>query len=183
MKRHPRTRKARRWALYGGAVLIVLLITVWLLSGFTRVYWFHPGSRTLVSVYAGQFVVERLDEMKLEAAKEQERTSRLLLEEDSALQGNLAPHVNSASQGDAYIMPYTLHWWFSLENTVLGTALALPLWAPVAVLLAVVAPLWYKDLRALRRIRAGRCANCGYSRTGIARTSVCPECGARTEST
>jgi hypothetical protein len=58
-----------------------------------------------------------------------------------------------------------------------------PMWAGfaanTALNLGVVGLLWYglRSLIRLRRIRAGRCAACGYSLAGLAPAAPCPECG------
>lgn len=52
-----------------------------------------------------------------------------------------------------------------------------PIWVP-AVVVAVVglACGWYWRLARRRRL-SGKCAECGYSLTGLAAGAVCPECG------
>jgi hypothetical protein len=51
-------------------------------------------------------------------------------------------------------------------------------WIPLFVFGAPAAFWWGRDLRAWRRVRAGRCRGCGYDRRGLAEKAVCPECGA-----
>jgi hypothetical protein len=38
--------------------------------------------------------------------------------------------------------------------------------------------LFWKEQTAMRRLAAGVCAACGYSRSGLSPTTRCPECGA-----
>jgi hypothetical protein len=54
---------------------------------------------------------------------------------------------------------------------------AVPLWPAVAILLGAAAASWIPAARRMIRRRAGRCAECGYDRRGLADDSKCPECG------
>lgn len=58
----------------------------------------------------------------------------------------------------------------------------LPLWIPVAALLATSSLAWYMEFLPARRLRRGLCPACGYQRSGIGRQSRCPECGAKPHS-
>lgn len=64
----------------------------------------------------------------------------------------------------------------------------LPLWPGLLANTAIYGGAWfvilagvpagYRLIRARRRSRKGKCATCGYDRTGLADDAVCPECGA-----
>jgi hypothetical protein len=49
---------------------------------------------------------------------------------------------------------------------------------PLMSLVFVVLALWWPEVRAVLRRRAGRCAACGYDRNGLGAGATCPECGA-----
>lgn len=50
-----------------------------------------------------------------------------------------------------------------------------PLWVPAAAAFAGAGAGWRLEVLAHRR--AGVCPRCGYSREGLPRDAVCPECG------
>jgi hypothetical protein len=73
------------------------------------------------------------------------------------------------------------NWKFSGEARSTGTGVTLsmwvPLWAPVLALGSSTIWIWRVDA-ASRRLKHGNfCPKCGYSRTGLASTTPCPECG------
>ena len=61
-------------------------------------------------------------------------------------------------------------WW----NQPIGTILAIPLWAPLA---CVLAPEAIGRALRCRRHAPDRCATCGYDLKGLGDSSKCPECG------
>ena len=71
-----------------------------------------------------------------------------------------------------------LEWWYMSNWTGSVWWIDTPLWIPVVPTLLVTAAAWRMDLALRRRERMGKCAKCGYDRTGLALGAVCPECGA-----
>jgi hypothetical protein len=57
-------------------------------------------------------------------------------------------------------------------------SLALPLWIPALASLAASVMEYCLERKARRRAKLGACLKCSYSRTGLAPSAVCPECGA-----
>jgi len=70
-----------------------------------------------------------------------------------------------------------LVWWWSWEKTASYRGLSIPIWMPFALVMLLTTAAWLPDVIASRRTRKGVCANCGYDRTGLAASAVCPECG------
>ena len=52
-----------------------------------------------------------------------------------------------------------------------------PIWFLIALSSFISAFAWRLDTLARRRARIGFCHKCNYSRTGLAPSAVCPECG------
>lgn len=68
-------------------------------------------------------------------------------------------------------------WW---RSGSMGWMVRLPLW-PLPLAGTVMSLMLARRLRALRRAReAFACLNCGYSRSGLATQTPCPECGGST---
>lgn len=53
-----------------------------------------------------------------------------------------------------------------------------PLWIPFLLIAPIAARSWILHRRDWRAARATHCPNCDYSRTGLAASVACPECGA-----
>jgi hypothetical protein len=61
-----------------------------------------------------------------------------------------------------------------------GLAMDAAVWGAALSCLTVLMPLGLLRLRGVKRRRGGRCVRCGYDRTGLTPTDLCPECAART---
>ena len=160
MKPHPRIRKTVKW---GGAAVTVLLVVVWIGSGWVATGW---SQQTMRSVYLNQGAL----------------IIRWFTPADVTPSGTWrwAPHPWKLSWKSQYLhsrgVPPVLtpgEVPVSFETI----AASFPLWWGVAVMLLITLPAWYFDALARRRARLGRCPKCNYDRTGLAAGAVCPECG------
>ena len=152
MKPHPRIRKTIKW---GGAAVTVLLVVVWIGSGFGRfgyidsARWFIV-TRGAVSLFSfenrplwpgdGKFIFE-YDPVKLSS------------------------------------------WWFSTDKFGYALIVTIPLWPFLSAFSLSSAFAWRLDTLARRRAKLNLCAKCGYDRTGLiggkdGGGAKCPECGA-----
>jgi hypothetical protein len=146
MKPHPRIRKTIKW---GGAAAILLLLVVWLGSGWGRLLWQTQGWWRFV-VARGRIVVTHSD-----------------------------PAVNKSSpQVDFGAGEFRWEWRYFRTSAGGGWAVALPLWWPLPFLAVGTAAAWRLDTVARRRVRLNLCPKCNYDRAGIAADAKCPECGA-----
>ena len=148
MKPHPRIRKTIKW---GGAAVTVLLVVVWVGSGWwwigrTEYGHFHPviGNGRITLIY----------------------TTYPL---------NLSHRVPGI-----YVERLESIWWawgFEWENYGGIRALRMPLWPFALASSASYALAWRLDTLARRRAKLNLCPKCGYDRTGILQDAKCPECG------
>ena len=69
-------------------------------------------------------------------------------------------------------------WSPSIQTRVDEVQVRVPLWIPLLLAIGVTVWIWRLDKIAQLRAAVHSCAKCGYSRTGLAPTAVCPECGA-----
>jgi hypothetical protein len=69
--------------------------------------------------------------------------------------------------------PHPLWLWLEWKKH----ALDVPLWAPIAIVLGIVAVRWLRIAIAHWRAPPGHCRKCRYDRSGLASGTVCPECG------
>ena len=147
MKPHPRIRKTIKW---GGAAVTVLLVVVWIGSGWWD--WGYYGRRLGVGLTRGE----------------------LSIVSDLRLKG--WGHAGWESSFDPnWRFPIGC---FEYQPVYLGWTLYIPLWAPVVATSFVSYCAWRLDTLSRRRARVGLCPKCNYDRTGLAVGAVCPECGA-----
>jgi hypothetical protein len=143
----PFFRKTIKW---GGAAVTLLLVVVWIGSGW---YWIEWLSRSWFAVYLARGQVHISHNMPTAAP---------------------IPWGFRADRTD-----FDLRWlprWFhstELEAWMLG----LPLWVPVIVTAAITTVAWRREIVASRVARLNLCPKCNYDRAGIAKDAVCPECG------
>jgi hypothetical protein len=154
-------RALRKTAKWGGTGLTVLLVVVWIGSGWWRLSWTYatrPCDTTL-SVGSGVLAIRRVT-----------YDSRVLFLPEEPLQLSLSASV-----------PLLERWHWRPAIWSIGTrggtgflSLFIPLWIPMLMLTAPLWWLWHLD----RRARPGSCQSCGYDRAGLRQVAVCPECGA-----
>jgi hypothetical protein len=150
MKPHPRIRATIKW---GGAAVTLLLVVVWVGSGWYGVLW-TSTSGYWVGVKFGGF----------EFVHDPARVRDMQPPEWEVIRGGLSWYWRPS--------------WVVYQTT---TFLYLPLWIPVALVLIPTIAAWRLDILARRRARLNLCPKCHYDRAGIvggAAGAKCPECGA-----
>jgi hypothetical protein len=158
MRPHPRIRKTVKW---GGAVVTVLLVVVWIGSGWISRTWCFRSGRTLV-VEAGE----------LWCIYPLKSSFQLTPEEIEMLEGNNGWHS------------FRFFWSPQWDRNKVTTRVNCPLWIPILITILPTAIAWRLDALARRRERAARlnlCPKCNYDRAGLAKGAVCPECGSKGE--
>ena len=146
-------RRVRKTVKWGGAGLSVLLVVVWIGSGWRTHDWTMAGGHT-GALYRGRLVVNHLN--------------------DRVFPGALV-RAQSASTLPGF------QWWFDWQDWWGGRIVSIPLWPAVLLSLLATAAAWRADAKYLRRVREGACPACGYDRAGLAAGSLCPECGKQPE--
>ena len=149
-------RKTVKW---GGAAAVVLLISVWLASGWWWVYVDRPPN-CFWTVREGRarlfWTVWPVGSTFAPAPSF----------DFGLVPPQLRPHFEwEFVWGDINALQSNCDW-------------AIPLWFPTLIILLPTALAWREDRRAIFRARPGLCPDCGYDRRGIAAGGVCPECGA-----
>jgi hypothetical protein len=147
MKPHPRIRKTIKW---GGAVVTLLLVVVWIGSGYWRIVYCRGGS---CSVRHGCVIVDTLE-------------------------AGESPYWPPGWWVDR--MDQSMDWWFhgTARQWCGGPGfVVVPLWTFVALAALATGAAWRRDAIARRRARLNLCPTCSYDRAGLAKGAVCPECG------
>jgi hypothetical protein len=152
MNPHPRIRKTIKW---GGAAVTVLLVVVWIGSG----WW--PGRVVLCYSYA-----------------------KWSFGFGDIGRWNPDPPMHGVKQElFVYKLPYFQVglWGFGWRGISWSDwSCAFPLWIPALLVGSTSAAAWISDRAAKRRelvARLNLCPKCNYDRTGLAKDAVCPECG------
>ena len=135
---------------WGGAVVSVLLVAVWIGSGWWNLRLSNPnGNEAGIDngvVFASWGMMEYPDVPR-----------GLLLRRSNAREWRWWGHF----------------YWSESFGRVIGV----PLWIPTSVLVLSAAVAWRLD--ALSRASGNNaCPKCNYDRTGLPPQAVCPECGA-----
>lgn len=148
MKPRPRIRTFFKW---GGLVVSVLLLAVWVGSAYVTCYWML-GAEHDIAVNKGRLFYQWAQPTN---------HSRL---STFRWWTNPQPQVSLA-------------WYYGRLNV--GWFVMIPVWFFVALSLATTATAWRMDIIARRKGRLGKCPACGYDRTGLAPAAPCPECNAK----
>ena len=149
MKPHPRIRKTIKW---GGAAVTVLLVVVWVGSGWWLLSWGGMSNSGNYWHFAACF--GRVEFVSFPAPGA--AYSKVLIE----------PH------------PYPGRFEWGFQQTAWFDV---PLWAIVGCAFACTFSAWHLDALARRnRAKLNLCPKCGYDRTGLVggKDAKCPECGA-----
>lgn len=149
MKPHPRIRKTIKW---GGVAVTVLLVVVWIGSGWRREYSAVSG-RWDVFLLDGRVVVTKSSQPVIFADR----------------QAFLARKPAST---------FSIVWGIDLESDSITWALYIPMWIPSLAVMLLALFAWRVDLLAHCRAKLNLCTRCGYDRAGILKDAKCPECGA-----
>jgi hypothetical protein len=153
VKPHPRIRKTIKW---GGAAVTVLLVVVWIGSGWFIIDW--EGSNKGVSLRGGRIAIHGAD-----------------FERDVRPLPGLQIY---RPRGTTFSLQLTQFYWV---DNIYGWLLIVPQWVLTAPVLFGTATAWRLDTLARRRARLTPhlCPKCSYDRTGLAKDAVCPECGSK----
>ena len=134
---------------WGGAAVTVLLVAVWIGSGWFNLGW-DSKAGSMVYICMGRLGI-------------------------ASFSGPDPPGMTHGWQ--AYFSAFELQWWFECDGNDAWWSLQTPLWMPTCAALILTTAAWRLDTLARRRARVGFCPKCGYDRTGLAAGAVCPECG------
>jgi hypothetical protein len=145
MKPHPRIRKTIKW---GGAAVTLLLVVVWIGSGWWAI---DKNTRFMTFSVVGGEGVFLWYPFDYQLPKEWQVRYR-----------KPGPSWNGAGTWDTKSDSWVI---------------AIPLWIPALGSLAIGMIAWRLDTLARRRARLNLCPKCNYDRAGIAADAVCPECG------
>lgn len=157
VRAYPRIRKSVKW---GGVVVSVLLVVVWVGSGWWGHAWYGYGGP-----YRGKYVSVAEGRVNIGS------------------QGSIFAILNdSLIPPPAYVVitpqePSGFKWWFHWHDDSWDTSFGTPMWVLALGAVLIGAYAWRLDALAWRRDRVGFCARCGYDRKGLAAGVVCPECG------
>ncbi len=146
MKPHPRIRKMVKW---GGTLVSVVLLVVWVGSGWWYVQTVIPGG-TLLQLGAGTAIVSRKAGLPRQFTGIHWMANRSHRFEWAARSGRLPD--------ERYLV--------------------VPLWPPLITSVCAAGVAWRLDFLTRRRARIGHCVKCNYNRAGLAGGARCPECGA-----
>jgi hypothetical protein len=148
MQPHPRIRKTIKW---GGAAVTVLLVVVWIASGWAAVGWYGESGFG-VRIGEGGLQVGRYPTVWPGGA--------------SLPQGLTWDRSESAAFSPGFM------------SDGISAHAFVPLWIMFAIVLAPTVFAWRLDARARPRARLNLCQKCAYDRAGLASPAKCPECGA-----
>ncbi|HVU63641.1 MAG TPA: hypothetical protein VHC70_06680 [Phycisphaerales bacterium] len=145
--------RIRKAIKWGGAAVTVFYVVVWIGSAWMETGRVRNKDMSVVGVRAGQFFWGK----------------KAWLE--------TMPSPGGWMFGRA---PFRLAWWIGDPGGPPFRGSSSPLWLPAGATLLFTLAAWRSDSMA-RRAHLNLCAKCGYDRTGLATSAVCPECGASGE--
>jgi hypothetical protein len=142
--------RIRKTIKWTGAAVTALLMVVWIASGWAYLR-FWPTPALCISVSRGQTQFTEYRAFRLPA---------------------------TSSGWKAGTHPFNLAWASRWDSDQHLRDFQVALWLPSVIAWGVTASAWLLDNAARRRARLNLCPKCNYDRTGLAKDSVCPECGA-----
>ena len=148
---------------WGGAVVSVVLVVVWVGSAWWDVEWMGPGGSS-IGVDAGCLHL---------------RGSWLkTVGHESTLLGGLPFGIRDIHAGWTIGRAHDgFDWWPSSLGFNQFWSYEFPVWPMIVGVLIATVAAWRLDALARRRDFTGLCPKCNYDRTGLAVGAVCPECG------
>lgn len=159
-------KAARKTGKWGGAVVTVLLLVVWVMSA-----WWYAG-------FQSHWNRNEFD------ADAHNGTVGIVWGRPDDAPG--APFIEWEfdltldDRGGPLWFRLRGEWYLRHDGPPLSrdvTYVMFPIWFPLVIVLTGTSLVWRADLRAMRRAREGLCAACGYDLAGTAAGAVCPECG------
>ena len=153
MKPHPRIRKTVKW---GGAVVTVLLVVLWIVSWSSIVVATTPWN-TAICLGRGHVLLCWKD---VPPPGVEVYPTQPVLPSERRLVWRFQCSVGSFT-----------------DPKVFGLDVWVPLWAPLLLALCSSSIAWRFDTLARRRSHPHLCSSCRYNRTGLAPETICPECG------
>jgi hypothetical protein len=153
MRRSPRLRKFAKWT---GLVLSVLLLTIWVVSGwYVAVARREPGAGWyLLDIHGGLFAAWYSNESFLPTNEVPFRFHRLAEPQ----------------------MFWSFNYDTKRSRTGTTSIVSVPIWCFQLPLTASSAWLWRRDRRLSK---PGLCKQCNYDLRGIEKDKACPECGVK----
>ncbi len=149
-------RRIREGVKWGGAAIALMLLVVWIASGWMNASCALPGHGR-VALRNGRLSFYKPD-------------PKVVWDGDVASVTGRVVRIRGQESDN-------FEWWVSSDTDSLGTWVALPLWLPAGAWMLLTLAAWRPEIVARRRARAGRCLACNYDRAGLAAGVVCPECG------
>lgn len=153
----PKPHRLRRILKWIGLALCLCLSATWIGSRWWGFRWMSSDVHLFFGISGGCVHVGMLDE-PVPGARSSPVIKELL--ETGVYQRD--------SRARAQSRPCSLR----IDRFTLVTAVAVPLWMPLILVLTPTIGLCWRD----RRVPAGHCPSCGYNLTGNV-TGRCPECG------
>lgn len=153
---------------WGGAVVTVLLVALWIASN--SFYWYrvyiHPRKShltpiTVIGLQSGRLILCGDKIPRPMPPGWHDNNDRLYLR-------FAHQHVH---------MDWIPKLFVDSDRHSHNFDVAIPIWMLALPTLLLTAAAWRLDILARRRARVGLCVKCGYSRAGLAAGAVCPECG------
>jgi hypothetical protein len=168
MKPHPRIRKTIKW---GGAAVTVLLVVVWVGSGWLSVrFTAHP----------------RVPAVTLRPSGFGHSSGEIPSRFCGVGAGTVETGELFSQECTFYPEPgWTVHrreftqaWGWGLDRSGSSWIAYFPLWWVVLPCVVCTVAAYLLDSLARRRARLNLCPKCRCNRTGLAASALCPECGA-----